>query len=79
MGYTWKIGNGRSVNFWEDHLFGSCILAIQFQDLYVIANEQSISIDDAWDGLQLKLTFRRSVDQQLMSMWYDLLSVAESI
>jgi hypothetical protein len=45
----------------------------------VIANEQSISIDDAWDGLQLKLTFRRSVDQQLMSMWYDLLSVAESI
>jgi hypothetical protein len=79
MGYRWKIGNGRSVKFWEDHWFGSCSLAIQFWDLYVIVNEQNVSIADAWDGIQLKLTFRRSVDQQLMNRWYDLLSVAESI
>jgi hypothetical protein len=30
-------------------------------------------------GLHLKLTLRRSVDQQLMNRWYDLVSVAESI
>jgi hypothetical protein len=33
----------------------------------VIVNEQNISVVDAWDGSQLKLTFRRSVDQQLMN------------
>jgi hypothetical protein len=62
MGYRWKIGNGRSVKFWEDHWFGSCSLAIQFGDLYLIVNEQNISAADVWDGRQLKLTFRRSVD-----------------
>jgi hypothetical protein len=77
MGYRWKVGNGRSVKFWEDHWFGSCSLAIQFWDLYVFANEKSISVANAWDGLHLKLTFRRSVDQQLMNRWYDLVSVAE--
>jgi hypothetical protein len=30
MGYRWKIGNVRSVKFWEDHWFGSYSLAIQF-------------------------------------------------
>jgi hypothetical protein len=79
MGYRWKIGNGRSVRFWEDHWFGSCSLAIQFWDLYVIVNEQNILIADVWDGRHLKLTFRRSVDQQLMNRWYELMSVAESI
>jgi hypothetical protein len=79
MGYQWKVGNGRNIKFWEDHWFGHCSLAILFWDLYVLVNEQNISIAEVWDGVNLKLTFRRCVDHQLMQRWYDLKSIAESI
>lgn len=32
-----------------------------------------------WDGERLKLTFRRSVSEYLMSLWYELLGIAKSI
>jgi hypothetical protein len=79
MGYQWKVGNGRKTKFWEDHWFGHCSLAILYWDLYVLVNEQNISIAKVWDGRNLKLTFRRCVDHQLMQRWYDLKSIAESI
>jgi len=40
LGVSWKIGNGHSVRFWEDHWFGNCSLAIQYWDLYMIANQK---------------------------------------
>jgi hypothetical protein len=79
MGYQWKVGNGRNIKFWEDHWFGHCSLAILFWDLYVLVNEQNVSIAEVWDGVNLKLTFRRCVDHQLMQRWFDLKSIAESI
>ena len=54
-------------------------LAIQFWPLYVIYNEQGISMDRAWDGDKLKLTFRRSVPMNLMIMWEELFQIASSI
>ena len=54
QGYQWKVGNGKRVNFWEDHWFGSCSLAIQFWDLYNIANEHNQSVAELWDGVNLK-------------------------
>jgi hypothetical protein len=79
MGYQWKVGNGRKIKFWEDHWFDHCSLAILYWDLYVLVNEQNISIAEVWDGRNLKLTFRRCVDHQLMQRWYDLKSIVESI
>jgi hypothetical protein len=79
MGYQWKVGNGKKVKFWEDHWFGHCSLSILFWDLYVLINEQNKSIAELWDGVNLKCTFRRSVDQNLMQRWYDLRSIAESL
>jgi hypothetical protein len=35
FGYKWKIGNGRSVRFWEDIWFGNTNLATQFWDIYL--------------------------------------------
>jgi hypothetical protein len=75
MWYQWKVGNGRKTKFWEDHWFGHCSLAILYWDL----NEQNISIAEVWDGRNLKLTFRRCVDQQLMQRRYDLKSIAEYV
>jgi hypothetical protein len=47
MGFKWNIGIGYKVKFWEDHWFGSCSLAIQFWDLYVIVNEQGKKVSEA--------------------------------
>lgn len=40
MGYSWRIGNGQQIRFWEDSWFGNTSLAIQYWPLYVIVNEK---------------------------------------
>jgi hypothetical protein len=47
----WKTGNGKKVQFWEDQWFENCSLAIQYWNVYILANEQNISVADAWDGV----------------------------
>jgi hypothetical protein len=75
MGYQWKVGKGMKTKFWEDHWFDNCSLAVQFWDLYIIANEHYVSIADVWDGVQLKISFRRTVDQVLLNRWYELVGI----
>jgi hypothetical protein len=79
MGYQWKVGNGRSIKFWEDHWFGSCSLAIQYWELYFLVNEQNRSIADLWDGSSLKVTFRRCFDHNLMLQWFEIQQIAQTI
>ena len=79
LGYQWKVGNGRKIKFWEDHWFGGSSLAIQYWDVYVIENEQNITIAEAWDGEQLKITFRRCFDGQLMVQRYEIVAIANSL
>ena len=59
VGYSWHIGNGRKVRFWEDNWIGVACLAIIFWDLYVLVNEKTRSVADMWDGSTLKCTFKR--------------------
>jgi len=79
MGYQWLDGNGERIRFWEDHWFGNLSLAIQFWHLYVISNEQGPTISQVWDGTDLKLTFRRTVSQQLMLQWEELLRIVNIV
>jgi hypothetical protein len=79
MGYRWNVGNGKRIRFWEDRWFESCSLAIQFWDIYSIANEQGISLRDDWDGCNLKLTFRRTIDSNTMDLWYEMLQLVISV
>ncbi|RLN29480.1 hypothetical protein C2845_PM05G36990 [Panicum miliaceum] len=60
-GIRWKIGDGRSVRFWEDWWCGNCSLVTQFWDLYIISNQKNVSIADVWDGTELQISFRRGV------------------
>jgi len=76
---SWKVGDGKSIRFWEDQWFGNCSLAIQFWDLYVLAEHTNKCIADLWDGENLRISFRRRVPPRLMNMWLDLISIAESI
>ena len=79
MGYQWKVGNGRKVKFREDHWFGATSLAIQYWDVYILANEQNVTISDVWDGIQLKITFRGCFDDALMAQWYEIVQIASSL
>jgi hypothetical protein len=72
IGYQWRVGNGRRVKFWEDQWFGTSSLAIQYWEVYCLANEQNCSIADVWDGTSLKITFRRCFDHQLMIQWLEI-------
>jgi hypothetical protein len=65
--------------FGEDQWFGSCSLAIQYWGLYSIVNEQGATISDVWDGVNLKFTFRRIVNRELMDQWNELSQIADSI
>jgi hypothetical protein len=79
MGIRWVVGNGEKVRFWEDQWFGNTSLAIMFWPLYVINEQQGKLIKEVWDGVELKLSFRRNVSERLMLMWDDLCAVSESI
>jgi hypothetical protein len=69
----------KKVHFWEDHWFGTCSLAIQYWNVYILANEQNISVDDVWDGVQLKIFFRRCFSHELMLKWYEIAQIAKTI
>jgi hypothetical protein len=66
MGFKWKIGDGKKVRFWKNQWFSSCSLTIQFCAVYNIVNEQGKTVAEAWDGVNLKFTFRRTVDSYTM-------------
>jgi hypothetical protein len=78
VGYSWKVGRGDKVLFWEDVWFGHCSLAIVFWDLYIIANEQHCTIASVWDGVNLKISFRRTVSQELYNRWLELVNLIAS-
>jgi hypothetical protein len=73
MGYRWCVRDGKKVRFWEDHWFGSCSLTIQYWDMYTIINEQGCTLAEAWDGSNLRFTFRRTVNRRVMNQWLELL------
>jgi len=61
MGVKWIVGNGRKIRFWEDIWLGNTSLAILYWPLYVINEQQGKTVSDVWDGVNLRLTFRRAV------------------
>ena len=79
MGYSWVVGNGKKIHFWEDQWFGNAPLSAQFWDLYSLANEHNISIYKIWDGIDLKINFRRCLRDDQISDWMDLVSIAGTI
>jgi hypothetical protein len=54
-------------------------LAIQYWEIYSIINEQGYAVRDAWDGINLRCTFRRTVDNRLMQQWIEIMQIANSI
>jgi hypothetical protein len=42
-------------------------------------NEQDVSLREAWDGENLRFTFRRTVGERLMQQWLELKQIAEDV
>jgi hypothetical protein len=45
----------------------------------VLVNEQNLSVADAWDGNQLKISFRRCFSHELMLKWHEIVQIGKTI
>jgi hypothetical protein len=50
-----------------------------FGGFICIVNEQGARISEAWDGVNLQFTFRRTVNRETMDQWQELVQIANSI
>lgn len=57
---------------------GSSSLAIQFWPLYRIVNVKGKTLDELWDGVNLKCIFRRSVSKDLYRSWLDIVELVST-
>ena len=69
FGYKWSVRDGMQIRFWEDTWFDNFPLSVQFWDLYVICNQMGCRFADIWDGQEVKLTFRRTFDANMLENW----------
>lgn len=79
MGYKGKVGNGKRIRFWEDNWLSSSSLAIQFYHLYRIVHEKGKTLVELWDGANLKCTFRRTLSQDLLQSWLELVELTAMV
>ena len=79
LGISWKVGDGKTIRFWEDTWMGNCCLATQFWELYVLADQKNVNLASVWDGQTLMISFRRRVDDRLIRMWEELVSLVETV
>jgi hypothetical protein len=42
-------------------------------------NEQSKIVNETWDVVNLMFTFIRTVDERVMTQWYEVMQIASSI
>ena len=73
------MGNGKSVRFWEDRWTGNATLATSCWELYNIANTTNVSISEVWDGVTLKINFRRCFSPDMLTAWNELFSVVKDL
>lgn len=72
-------GSRKNIRFWEDLWYGTSPLAVQYWELFCICQQQCQTIHELWDGENLKITFRRTLDERLFSMWLEIVEIAKSI
>lgn len=52
------------------------VLLYSINSSIIFATRKTVEV---WDGIDLKLTFTRTVSNELMLLWFDLVSIVESI
>jgi hypothetical protein len=77
FGYRWLVGNGEKVKFWKDIWFGTAPLAVQFWDLDCICYEKTKTVAEVWVVGELRFSFRRNFNEDMMVKWGELCAVVE--
>ena len=72
-------GQRKEGRFWEDIWLGNTNLPILYWPLYVINQQQGKTVSDVWDGVNLRLTFRSAVSENVMNLWWELLSLMDDV
>jgi hypothetical protein len=60
-------------------MVNECCFGRIYWDLYTIVNAQQYTVSDAWDGNELKFTFRRTVSLSLFDRWLELVALIRTI
>jgi hypothetical protein len=79
FGYRWLVGNGEKVKFWEDIWFRTAHLAVQFLELYCICYEKTKIVPKVLVEGELRLSFRRNFNEDMMVKWGELCVVVEQL
>jgi hypothetical protein len=74
-----KIWKWKKDKILERSVAGDFSLTIQFWEIYMIVNERSISLRDAWDGFNLRFTFTMTIDSRLMNTWLELKQIVSLV
>jgi hypothetical protein len=69
---SFKIGDGRSVRFWEDVWLGDASLAHQYPSLYNIVQRRNVLVADVLAQTPLNIGFRRSLTGNMWTQWLHL-------
>ena len=65
--------------FWHDSWVGGMSLKIQVNNMFNICSEPNMWVNEAWDGSDWVIPFRRSLHGELVTEWESLLSILESV
>ena len=80
FGYRWwSVGDGSNIRFLEDTWFGNSPLVVHFWDLYTICNQIGVTLNCVWDEHDVRLTFRRTFDENMLERWYELVEIVNSV
>jgi hypothetical protein len=79
MGSRWIIGNGEKVRFLEDKWLRTSSLAIHYWKLYRWVNEKNKSVASLWDGTDLKCSFSRTGDENMLVLREEVCQIASTI
>jgi hypothetical protein len=71
---TFQLNNGANIRFWKDIWTGKSPLKQQYPHLYRIARHKHHTIASMFRSIHLNISFRRSLSEDNLRSWYDLVS-----
>ena len=75
-GAEYRVFKGNKARFWHDSWVGGMSLKIQVNNMFNICSEPNMWVNEAWDGSDWVIPFRRSLHGELVMEW---VSILESV
>jgi hypothetical protein len=69
VGVFFKVGDGTSVQFWEDVWLGDSPLSQQYPSLYNIVQHKNVLVSTVLEQIPVNISFRRRLNEQKYYEW----------